>query len=62
MQLKQKPRKTVPYDALGIIAMTAGNEKFITKVNVHGQIKEWVGVGWVDSDFDNDFEDIPVAV
>ncbi len=51
MSKKQKPkeRRWVTPDDLSKIAMTAGNEKRITKViDMAPVVLNWVGIGWVN--------------
>lgn len=38
---------TVKRAELATLRMTAGNEKRYPKVILDGQVKEWVGFGWV---------------
>lgn len=40
--------KTVKRSELSSIKMVAGNEKKFNKVIADGQLKEWIGFGWID--------------
>lgn len=42
--------KVVKREKLTTISMVAGNEKIYKKVIDGGQVKEWVGIGWIDID------------
>lgn len=44
---KHKLPKPVSFRDVSTIAMVAGNESKITKIIHDGDIKEWVGIGWV---------------
>lgn len=41
---------TVHRDELTTLRMVAGNEKLFPKVIVHGEVIEWVGIGWIRID------------
>lgn len=49
MQLKRKPRpgSTVPRTACTNTAMAAGNEGKVLRIIDAGDVKCWVGIGWV---------------
>lgn len=57
--------ETVPAEELSNIKMTTGNEREYTKVIDRGVLKEWVGIGWIDTDPEpsvNDYERYPAVV
>jgi hypothetical protein len=39
--------KTVKRKQLSNIKMASGNEKKYSKVILDGQVKEWMGIGWI---------------
>ena len=43
-----RKRKTVSEKEVSKIAMVAGNERRIGKCICDGNLKEWVGIGWID--------------
>jgi hypothetical protein len=54
--------KTVKLSELETLRMVTGNEKKYSKVIVDGQVKEWVGIGWIDIDDEPDEKLYPVVV
>lgn len=45
---KPKLPKPVKRSELSTIKMTTGGEKRISKVILDGNVRQWVGIGWVD--------------
>lgn len=58
-----KPKRmTVKASEVSMISMAAGNEKKYGKVIEDGQLKEWVGIGWIDIDEEPDETKYPVVI
>jgi hypothetical protein len=45
---KPKAPKPIKRSELSTIKMTTGNEDRISKVILDGNVRQWVGIGWVD--------------
>lgn len=56
------PKKTVKRSELGNLPMIAGNEKKYSKVIIGDQVKEWVGIGWININDKPDKEKYPTVV
>jgi hypothetical protein len=54
--------KTVKRSELSNMKMVAGNEKKYDAVIVDGVVKEWVGIGWIETDAKPDPKKYPTAV
>ncbi len=46
---KAAPSKTVDASEVTSLRMAAGNEKKYSKVILNGHLREWVGIGWIDT-------------
>ena len=42
-------RQLIKISELSTIKMVAGNEATYSKVIMNGVVKEWVGIGWIDT-------------
>jgi hypothetical protein len=45
---KPKAPKPIKRSELSNLKMVAGNEDRISKVILDGNVRQWVGIGWVD--------------
>lgn len=58
------PPKTVPVSELSTLKMVAGGEKKHSVVIHDGEVKRWVGIGWITERkaTEEDLKDYPVAI
>lgn len=58
----KEDRESIKRSKCSNLRMIAGNEKYINKFADNGEIKEWVGIGWVTIGTYETLNDVPIDI